>query len=375
MRQKLKVREIAERVRAVLAEDVSLYNAGGVLSIRGLAERLDSNYSTVRRAVGLLEKEGLLRPQHGSGTLVVQTKAARTRLLSEPSVQVAHKLPESIGPWLLTRASSSSAEHHCGSSVCHGVMDAAMKEAEPLMLTVDPPSPDQLSRIGIRGALLHSVFYPHVQRQFAASLLPTVVLDDRPLVRGLDYVVADNRQGAELIAKQLVKLGHKKIAFVRSLIRRSSAAHDLHPDSDSAERAKCLRAALRRRGLDLPDRLILDLYGSRLRKREYSAMQLMNMRPRPTAFVFSGENRARTTVRVLRNNGVSVPGQVSVATFMSTYDEQEDLSGVEIDFEDIGRRGFKRLMDRAQGKVAPGTPRRVLSPVGLREGSTWGPPA
>ncbi len=375
MRQTLKVQEIAEKIRVVLAEDAPSHNPGGVLSIRGLAERFDSSFSTVRRAVNLLKKEGLLSPQVGRGTFVRQEKAALVRRAeaSTKSILKQDALPALPGPWALSGLPLKLEGSDCRASICRGVIEAAMEEVEPLMLIRHLRHPDQLIHMGVRGVLLVNAYFEKNQRQYAASMLPTVVLDDIPLVRGLDYAVADNRRGSELIAKELVRLGHRHIAFVRSNIRRSSDPTDLHPDSDSLERAGFLRTALRRRGLDLPDRWMLDLYGTRLRKREFSANQMMNMRPRPTVFVFSNELRARTTIRVLRQNGVSVPGQVSVVSFMSSKDIQEDLSGVEIDFEEMGRRGYQRLLERAQGKVPAGTPRRMLTPVSLHAGSTLGP--
>lgn len=366
MRQSLKVRDVAGRIRALL--DAEAPHGGGMVSCRGIAKRVGATYSTVRRAFRLLAEEGRLRLERGRGTFVASSEAV------VPFAASAAKpdLPP-FKVWALTSRGSVAGGGGYG-AIHTGALKEALRGNDAMMVVGELEEPADLVRASAAGILLLSAFWPETQQKYANSPLPVVVLDDVPLVRGMDYVVTDNRRGADLIVQRLLALGHRRFAVVRSMVRRSESRSDLHPDADSEERARFVHMALRRRGIDLPGNYVIDNYGGRARKREFAARHFLTLKPRPTAVICSGEDRAVTLLRILRQEGISVPGDVSIAAFCSpSSDEGVAISGVEVDFEEMGRLGVERLRARVEGRVSRGVARRVQAPVSVVEGETWGP--
>ncbi|MCK6472304.1 MAG: substrate-binding domain-containing protein [Planctomycetes bacterium] len=367
MRQSLKVRDVAERIRALL--DAEAPHGGGMVSCRGIAKRVGATYSTVRRAFRLLAEEGRLRLEHGRGTFV-----ASGATLAPAAATLAKPEPPPFKVWTLISHGGIASGSGCYASIHTGALKEAMRADEALMVVGERDEPADLVRASASGILLMGAFWPETQRKCASSPLPVVVVDDVPLVRGMDHVVTDNRRGADLIVQRLLALGHRRFAVIRSMIRRSESRTDLHPDADSEERARFVRMALRRRGLDLPDKNVIDNYGGRARKREFAAQHFLTLKPRPTAVICSGEDRAVTLLRILRQEGIAVPGDVSIAAFCTPGgDDGVTISGVEVDFEEMGRLGVERLRARADGRVLRGAARRIQVPVALVDGETWGP--
>lgn len=366
MRQSLKVRDVAERVRALL--DAEAPHGGGMVSCRGIAKRIGATYSTVRRAFRLLAEEGRLRLEHGRGTFVPTGEApAATTAVAKPE-------PPPFKVWSMITRGGLGSSTGCYASIHAGALKEALRANEALLVVGERDEPADLVRASATGLLLLGAFWPEIQRKCASSPLPVVVLDDVPLVRGMDHVVTDNRRGADLIVQRLLALGHRRFAVIRSMVRRSESRSDLHPDADSEERARFVRMALRRRGLDLPDKYVIDNYGGRARKREFAARHFLTLKPRPTAVICSGEDRAVTLLRILRQEGIAVPGDVSIAAFCTPGgDDGVAISGVEVDFEEMGRLGVERLRARAEGRVPRAAARRIQVPVSVVDGETWGP--
>ncbi len=344
-----------------------------MVSCRGLAKRLDASYGTVRRAFQILAAEGRLKLEYGRGTFVAPTPRSRQKSAKASRART----PSALRIWALAYGGTGGLSGDgCGGAVYNGVSDAVLEARDSLLLSGGPPRPEQLCRAGVSGALLYGEHWRIEQSRYARSPLPVVVIDDIPVIRGMDYVVADNQKGSELIVDRLVAMGHRRFAFIQSMVRRSENLSDLHPDADSEARARFTRAALRRRGLSLPSKNIIQNYGGRARKREPAAHTFLTLKPRPTAVITSGEDRAVTLMRVLKQKGVRVPAEVSIATFNTAGSSQSiPVSGVEIEFEEMGRAGFERLRARVAGTVPKGASRRILVPVSLVEGATWGPVA
>ncbi|OII64739.1 LacI family transcriptional regulator [Streptomyces sp. CC53] len=135
-----------------------------------------------------------------------------------------------------------------------------------------------------------------------------VVLLGRPPVPG-DTVTAtlafDNRGGARQLTEHLLSLGHRRIGYVAGPAERTTTRHRLEGH----------REALRSAGLpDQPDALLL--HGAYTRASGYAATrELLAREPSLTAVVAANDTVALGACAALRDAGLRIPQDVSVAGF------------------------------------------------------------
>ncbi len=137
-------------------------------------------------------------------------------------------------------------------------------------------------------------------REFASACRFVVV--DRTIA-GIDLpsVTVDNRLGARLATEHLLALGHHRIACVSGPPDASTARHRVEGYRD-AVRAAGLDEVVLEGGFDTED-------GTR------AAERFLRLAPRPTGIVAANDLCALAIVRVLEDEGVHVPHDVSVVGF------------------------------------------------------------
>ncbi len=130
-----------------------------------------------------------------------------------------------------------------------------------------------------------------------------------PSQRREDYpwvATTDESAGFE-ITQHLIKLGHKRIAYIQG-----------HPDHEAmATREDGYRRALRESGLAVDKRLVVEGYNS-FESGEDAARRLLGRKPRPTAIFAANDDMAAGVLRVARDLGLEVPGKLSVVGFDDT---------------------------------------------------------
>ncbi len=106
------------------------------------------------------------------------------------------------------------------------------------------------------------------------------------------------------MTRHLIELGHKRIAYFTG-----------PPVSPSAqERYEGYRRALRESNIEMDDGLVFNA-GSTIEEGEKAALQMLNENPKATAVQAVNDLVAIGVADVLLNQGVSIPGQISVAGF------------------------------------------------------------
>lgn len=135
--------------------------------------------------------------------------------------------------------------------------------------------------------------------------VPTVVLGHRGLFcSGFANVETDDIAASHAVTRHLIELGHKRIAYFTG-----------PPVSPSAqERYEGYRRALRESNLELDDRLVFNA-GSTIEEGEKAALQMLNENPGATAVQAVNDLVAIGAADVFLNQGISVPGQLSIAGF------------------------------------------------------------
>lgn len=142
------------------------------------------------------------------------------------------------------------------------------------------------------------------------SNIPTVTVSSELKAEKISSVIVDNAAGARAALEHLYSLGHRKIAFIRG-------PHQL---SDTAPRWRGVRTFARERGLQIDERLVVDLPESSNPLSSFEAgcalTQDLLARGRSfTALMAFDDMTAFGAIRALTAAGILVPEQCSVIGF------------------------------------------------------------
>ncbi|WP_328913620.1 MULTISPECIES: LacI family DNA-binding transcriptional regulator [unclassified Streptomyces] len=197
---------------------------------------------------------------------------------------------------------------------------------------------------------------------------PHLTLPDASL--GLMTVAFDNRGGARRLTEHLLSLGHRRIGYVTGPVDRSTTRHRLEGH----------RAALAAHGMGPDTRAGADaerltVHGGYDRASGYDAtLELLRRDPEVTAVVAANDTVALGVCAALRDRGLSIPGDVSVAGFDDlpfSVDASPALTTVRIPLQEAGTRAGRLVMGRLS--PPPGGVATVATELMVR-GST-APPA
>ena len=203
---------------------------------------------------------------------------------------------------------------------------------------------------------------PEGLEQLASSSLPVVTLYQSRIPASVASVRIDNASGIHATVEHLVKLGHRRIAFL------SPAYSD-----DFCERRQAYLDAMERH--DLAPRAEWAPLGELEREGDAGEMMdyMLGTRVLPTAIVCGNDGVAIAALRALRERGFAVPQDLSVAGFDdSAAAQSEDLTTVRQPAEEVGMtaaRFVEALLCGARGEEC-----RAVLPVQLiTRGTTASP--
>jgi len=142
------------------------------------------------------------------------------------------------------------------------------------------------------------------------SSIPTAMIGTELKTDTISSVIVDNEVGGYVSLEHLHSLGHRKIAFIRGPKALS----------DSSPRWRGIRNCAKNCGLELDQRLIMDLPESRDPSSSFEAGQklteeLLRQKRQFTALLAFDDMTAFGAIRALTKAGVKVPEQCSVIGF------------------------------------------------------------
>jgi LacI family transcriptional regulator len=184
-------------------------------------------------------------------------------------------------------------------------------------------------------------------------------------------VAFDNRGGARRLTEHLLSLGHRRIGCVTGPLERSTTRH----------RLEGYRAALAAHGLGPAtpagaDAERLTVHGGFDRQSGYDAtFELLRRDAGVTAIVAANDTVALGVCAALRELGLNIPGDVSVAGFDDlpfSVDASPALTTVRIPLQEAGARAGRLVMGRQA--PPPGGLATVATELMVRQ-STAPPPA
>ena len=274
-------------VSALLPNETDLCGAYGV------------SRSTVREAMRTLQAEGLLARRRGAGTVVTAPAGAARAFVG---LVVAH-LDDA-------RLAATMQGLHTGLAA-----DGLRLE---LRATADEPAAEAEAVRGLRSEGAAGIILEPLPGTPSRELLrgcrsegfPLVFLDRYDSELDVPYAVADNRQGAADLARHLLACGHRRIAM---LLPRS------YPLTSVLDRVAGYRQALAEAGIEPDPGLMVRPAGALpdpLDDALRAAVNGLMARPQPpTAILCANDEIASWTMALLKETGVRVPGDCSLAGF------------------------------------------------------------
>lgn len=185
--------------------------------------------------------------------------------------------------------------------------------------------------------------------------LPFVLLDRRVDDPDISYIAADNLNGALLLTKHLLELGHRRIGF--------TARPEL--GATSVDRLAGYRQALEAAEIPLDESLVISTV-IEARSGYYAANELLELANPPTAIFAIHDTVAVDAFQAVIERGLRVPQDVAIAGFdgfLSSLTTQPPITTVKLPLSDMGRLAVETLLAHVSNPDRP--PTRITSPVRL----------
>jgi LacI family transcriptional regulator len=165
-------------------------------------------------------------------------------------------------------------------------------------------------------------------------------------------VTIDNRGGSHTVVNHLAALGHKRIAFIGGPGGNADATERLRGYRESCDAQTIVCS---------PD---LEFNGDFSESSGYAAaLEILDLKPRPTAIFAANDAMAIGAMFALRENGVDVPDDIALVGFddipIARYVTPR-LTTVTVAISELGRRAFEILLDSIANTNGRRTPRETL---------------
>lgn len=211
---------LAEERRSII---LSSLERDGVVRVSEMAERLGVTQVTLRRDIGALAEEGLVRRVHGGAVLT------ESRVDDAPSFTPAQETLDAAGVTLGMLVPSLD---YYWPGVIRGAESAAAAHGMRLVLRGSSYEADdmraQIDRLLDGNQVAGLVLAPNMDAEhtletlewLAGTRTPVVLVERRAragyLASALESVTTDHAEGARLALRHLVDLGHRRVGMVTS---------------------------------------------------------------------------------------------------------------------------------------------------------------
>ncbi|HEY4193804.1 MAG TPA: substrate-binding domain-containing protein [Mesorhizobium sp.] len=172
-------------------------------------------------------------------------------------------------------------------------------------------------------------------------------------------VTWDDEMGGAIVARHFLDLGHKRIAIVNGPTYASSGV----------VRAKGFVDALAKEGVVLPPEMIINA-GFDASAGRRAAVELLAMRPRPTAIFAVNDYSAIGVMGVIREQKLVVGRDIAVVGYNDitiANDLLVPLSSVRVPIDVMGRTAVEMILARMDGEVV--NSRRLVPYLVVRDSS------
>jgi LacI family transcriptional regulator len=302
---------------------------GSVLpSFQFLARRYEVGERVIRTAIEVLKREGWIAANARRRLVVAMHAGAGTTA----GGVVLEILTTSLANFV---SSQPAAELQRGVALGVSDLDAPLLIAHSGWLRT--VLPNDLLQIPLLGIVLLWPQRKEILTKYARLNVPVVLLD-RPYAEWkLHAASVDNYAAARDATERLIRLGHRRIAFLSYLVLWKS-----EPDPDARERIAGFVAAMKHARLWGPENCVF--HTSDYDQFDSAPFQaLLRADPPFTAALTTDPARAQLLLKAAQLSGRRIPHDLSVASFDGTVPSVPELSGPRVDFAELARRGVGLL--------------------------------
>jgi DNA-binding LacI/PurR family transcriptional regulator len=321
-------------------------------TINQLAAMFGVSPKTVQKAIHALRAEGVIQSKRGVGVFVKPVELRRSR-------------GRRIGILFSNTPNYLEAQPYPGP-----VIVALRKELEKNDLDLVPYCIGPRNRMALKEALVKCSFSAlalfeidndAVIFELRQLRLPMISIDYDAYRHGISSVVFDNGYGTFQATKHLIQLGHRKIAFVRPLMRNPISNYQSLEAVEESRRGG-YAMAMQDAGLaaDVCE------FENQPQAWHETAVDLL-LRNRRTAVVCPADGWAEAVIRNVEELGARVPDDLSAIGFgdiKREYRPGRRVSSVKVDYAGMGLAAARLLaeaMQKQEGRAA----RREIIPATL----------
>jgi len=352
--------QLAEHLRQEIA-DGRLQPDDRLPSLNESKAQFGANQRTVEKAHDLLETDGLIRREPGRGVFV-----------NHPAPR---KMTGNVG---FVAPSNVSLQQHLAywGSVLAGIRSMARERGYHLLLIDDGSDFDHWDKID--GAVLCDIYAPrnsHLGLPQLPKDVPVVSLFYE--VPGVARVTSDDFDGTYRLARHLIELGHRRIAYLGTVNAGASQLKERKEgylkalQESNIEPDPCSTRELCEHNEwdELPHWFARAAEHSMHRWLQEDWAQLGC-----TALIAQNDETATGAIRAYEAAGLQVPRDVSVVGYdgLPSYQTSQRLTTIQVPLFDVGERAMRSLLDWLGDSTK--TPQDVCLPVHFVQGQTTGPP-
>lgn len=301
----------------ILKEQI-LQNTGTIYKLPSentLCRQYHVSRQTVRAALQVLTKDGLIEKRHGSGSYSTGLGAMEKKIGI-----IVNNADEYTTPYLLADIESVLGEKGFRATI-HSTFSKAETEHDIL---------EELEKASIRGLIVEGLRTtlpnPNLElykRLEAKGISILFVNGYYPALTSYIHIADDNYYGGYILTKHLLELGHTQIAGIFKM-----------DDLQGLERYSGYTSALRESGLPVRDELVTWYTAAELEALEsksdtgFLTSFLRKNKDSYSAIVCYNDEIAYWLIREMRYANIRVPEDISVVSFDNSY--MSDLNSIRI---------------------------------------------
>lgn len=362
---------VADQVKALIRAK-GLKRGDLLPTYHEIAAQSDVAYMTVKRAMDVLDAEGLVQRIPSRGTFLARDLTPAPRDLVHLGVIFpSSRLQLFRSPYLV--------------QIMQGVTEMTPPGSDMHIFSMREDGLVQAGQLGewqVDGALLINVENDAYLHAFAGWGIPGVVVDYRPADAPLDFVSCDNRAAARGMVAHLAVQGHRRVVFAAVPDTDTLVVHSPHErgvalmlrnPSDMRERREESVRALQETGMlaaEIRSSAGLDRFAADVAPQV--AALWSGPGPHPTAVMTNSSFHAVDLLRELEGHGLRAPQDFSFCTVAADTDLVHNgraVTACRFDFVGMGRQAVKMLSERCR-KPVTGKPREHRVGFKLVEGAT-----
>lgn len=275
-----------------------------------IANQYGVSRQTVRQALALLAKAGLIEKRQGSGSHIVRNTLAESSPYRSVAI-IATYISDYIFPGVLREMETVLSRNNCTPSL-FATQNQVANERKILQTLLSMPV-DGILVEGTKSALPNPNL--DLYQQLMAKGIPLVFFHGAyAQLPGAPFVLDDNAGGGRMLTEYLLQKGHRHIAGIFK-----------SDDIQGPERYAGYTAALRDAGIPVDDRYIF-WYNTENKHTLFPSDSQMPMNlgralpPECSAVICYNDEIAASLINTLRLQQVKIPQQMAVVSFdNSTY--------------------------------------------------------